>query len=462
MTTPLKLTDEQLVQFLRSRALEPPPGLLGGIVDQAAAAPQTRRWFGLRLEPMPPRGMSGRSLAILFAAVALLVVSLTGALIVGSGLLPSPAPEPPEGSGDWTGPVRTEGGEVVLQPLIHSTTTGLWTGSDPNDSTPGWVDVVSVGVPDPAESSQPHWYITLAAPPPQAADLEPSETLAYGLVFETTGDSVADFEIGIENAAFQSNDFRVWVTNLATGVTSEQVGPPYGVPVEFSHPNESGGTEMVFTFLGGTSPPGLVAETTRFYAWASSTVGGEVVAWDYAPDTAWLTLACTDAQPQQCEGEPSASQLPRLGMPGTVAAAAGDYGFERGPGSSVWMHNVGGFGEVQMLFALEDDCFASGENPEPTPVTVAGFDGLQVEPYVDESLSLFDHPSTPEDDVEAISAYQLAIDGRTLCVYLGWSAATPPEQLDSARQVLETIRGQSLERGAFRINFTLPQGWDTG
>jgi hypothetical protein len=459
MTTPLKLTDEQLVQFLRSRAIEPPPGLLGGIVDQAAAASQTRRWFGLRLEPMPPRGMSGRSLAILFAAVALLVVSLTGALIVGSGLLPSPAPEPPEGSGDWTGPVRTEGGEVILQPLVQSTTTGLWSGSDPNDATPGWVDVISVGVPDPALSS-PHWYITLAARPPQAADLEPSETLAYGLVFETTGDSVADFEIGIENAAFQSDDFRVWVTNLATGVTSEQVGPPYGFPVEFSHPGEPGasGSDLYFTFLSGTpAAAAITAETARFYAWASSTVDGEVVAWDYAPDTAWLSPLCTEALAQQCAGEPSASQLPALPMPAMGGALpAGDYGWYGAPGSTGWMHNVVGSGVVQMQFILKDDCF-NGGGPEPSPVTVAGFDGLQVEPYTDA-------PGSPSRgrDIEGISAYQLAIDGRTLCVYLVWNAATPPAQLDSARQVLETIRGQSLERGGFRINFTLPQGWDTG
>jgi hypothetical protein len=46
---------------------------------------------------------------------------------------------------------------------------------------------------------------------------------------------------------------------------------------------------MAFTFLGNSGPADLDPETVRFYAWASATSGGEVFAWDYAPDTGWMT-----------------------------------------------------------------------------------------------------------------------------------------------------------------------------
>ena len=37
-------------------------------------------------------------------------------------------------------------------------------------------------------------------------------------------------------------------------------------------------------------PRDLDAASMRWYAWASATIAGEVVAWDYAPDTAWVGL----------------------------------------------------------------------------------------------------------------------------------------------------------------------------
>jgi len=45
---------------------------------------------------------------------------------------------------------------------------------------------------------------------------------------------------------------------------------------------------MLFTFLPGSTPPGVAGGAASFFAWASVTEGDEVVAWDYAPDAAWL------------------------------------------------------------------------------------------------------------------------------------------------------------------------------
>lgn len=132
----------------------------------------------------------------------------------------------------------------------------------------------------------------LAGRPPRAADLARARRfLAYGLVFETTGDGVADYAVGISNDAPRAGDLRVWVTDIAAGQTREQIGGPYGFPVEFSYPDEQDlgmVPTMVFTFLGDSAPRGLT-EASRFYAWTSVTDGGMVVGWDYAPDTGWLS-----------------------------------------------------------------------------------------------------------------------------------------------------------------------------
>jgi hypothetical protein len=135
----------------------------------------------------------------------------------------------------------------------------------------------------------------LAGAPPHAATLDPSHTvISYGLAFETTGDDVPDYVVGISNDASPSGGYRVWVTDLASGVTDEQIGPPYGYPIEFAHPDEASSEDphgrpqtMMFTFLTGSAPPGINAGT-RFYAWASVEEDDEVVAWDYAPDGGWV------------------------------------------------------------------------------------------------------------------------------------------------------------------------------
>ena len=225
--------------------------------------------------------------------VGLLLAALVGTSLVAGAFLRERSKEqsvvrqPPCGSDApnagvaWTGRVRTD---LADMPLIDART-------DPRDTAFEGVDIVSVGEHD---ASQPHWSIVLAGFPPSAASLDPAETvIEYGLVFETTGDDVADFVVGINNDAPRRGDFRVWVTNLATGATQEKIGAPYGYPVEFSHPDERVGDSgdaavMLFTFLRGTGDFAL-RSGVRYYAWASVACGVDVLAWDYAPDFGWLT-----------------------------------------------------------------------------------------------------------------------------------------------------------------------------
>jgi hypothetical protein len=239
-------------------------------------------------------------------------ILIAACLTACGGPAPStPASREPAASGSrgavgplaWTGPVRTDPEAAEVHVMELSEDTGERARRDAQDAALSYADITNLGL---STEGQIHWRIELAGKPPAAARIDRAEmVIAYGLVLETNGDGVADYVVGIDNDAPRRGDFRVWVTDLATGATDEQLGPPYGFPVEFSHPDEHrpgdlpSTAQMVFTFLPGSSPPGVAGGTVRFYAWASVTEGGEVVAWDYAPDAAWLgsepaeELGCT-------------------------------------------------------------------------------------------------------------------------------------------------------------------------
>ena len=161
---------------------------------------------------------------------------------------------------------------------------GRW--DDPVDAPVEWVDIRRVRL---YNADRPHWAIELKKDPPRAKGLEPGRLIAYGLVLDTNGDGEADYVMGLDNDAPEQGDFHVWVTDLATGEVEEQVGPPYGFPLEFGHPDEPDMSGGVFlTFLPGSAPPDVTA-AVRFYAWAGEFRDGKIVASDYAPDTGWAT-----------------------------------------------------------------------------------------------------------------------------------------------------------------------------
>jgi hypothetical protein len=194
-----------------------------------------------------------------------------------------------------TGPA--DSGEPVLPAPVRAPSDivhdigGGWD-DEPLDASEPWADIKLVQY---LSEGQPHWYIVLEGPPPpDPADREDGVLIAYGLVLDTTGDGAADYVIGIDDDAPEQGDLHVWVTDLATGATDEQIGPPYGYPIEFFHPSEAQppgidrSSTMIFTFLAGSTPAGLDPPTVRFYAWTSATRDGAVFASDYAPDIGWL------------------------------------------------------------------------------------------------------------------------------------------------------------------------------
>ena len=166
--------------------------------------------------PLAVRGPLTSSRLVLLALVALLAVALTWRPILVRGRAEhGPAPQAdrrgPAGSrtrprcrcGEWH--------EARMQPDIGR--------------CGGRADRLARHHVDPDVVHKPgHWTFALAAPPPEAETLDATQTLiSYGLVFETTGDGRADYVVGISNDAPVRGDFRVWVTDLASGETREQV-----------------------------------------------------------------------------------------------------------------------------------------------------------------------------------------------------------------------------------------------
>jgi hypothetical protein len=166
------------------------------------------------------------------------------------------------------------------------------------------------------------------------------------------------------------------------------------------------------------------------------------------------------APPGSAAASPAtAPSLPQLGLPGARANVhAGEYGWQTGAPQS-GMHSVvpdgDSFREVAMFFASGPDCLRQGER-DATPVRIAGFDGVFVEPY--EPAMAFGSA----DGDEITRAYALAVEDRTLCVYVTRHPTTTDADLRAVRDILETIKAQPIGEQAIRITFTLPAGWDTG
>ena len=202
---------------------------------------------------------------------------------------------------EWTGPVRAVEGAPLILPMAAAAPRAEspagpiellgWDEESP-DAAPPWIDVTGVRF---TPGNLLTWYVDLETFPPRTNLLDRDETLiSYGLVVDADEDGVADYELGMSNDAPTAGELRLWITNLTTGETEEHVGRPNGRPFENWHPDErmsdAEGRQPRFTLLA-SHLPGVRGATVRFYAWSSVTNGAEVGAWDYAPDTGWLTAA---------------------------------------------------------------------------------------------------------------------------------------------------------------------------
>jgi hypothetical protein len=200
----------------------------------------------------------------------------------------SPSAEPSPSA--WSGPLRPG----VSLPWVTHRVTGpgddvsqVW--SDGRDTAFAGVDIEQLTA---GGSRRLEWRLKLSAQPPGPAALDPAHrVIEFGLVVDADGDRVADCQIGINNDAPRRGDYRVWVKNLRTGVADEQLGPPNGWAIDFATPSADNLQSMVFFFLGPTPAPcDRFQASAGFYAWSAVRDEGQVTAWDFAPDAAWLRM----------------------------------------------------------------------------------------------------------------------------------------------------------------------------
>jgi hypothetical protein len=92
--------------------------------------------------------------------------------------------------------------------------------------------------------------------------------------------------------------------------------------------------------------------------------------------------------------------------------------------------------------------FSSAPNPDGAAVTVAGYPGTYEEVI--------------DTDGSRSESWYAEIGGRTLFITMQAEPNTTAAQLAEAHAIIESIRYEPTETGAFRLTFTLPFGWDSG
>jgi hypothetical protein len=277
------------------------------------------RWLGFTFDR--------RAWAVVLA-LGLLVALLGGALLVGARLVPptlvetdapvrpgpnqpafvAPSAKPtvrptptvrplvwsPASLGeDWPAPVRLEPAEGAA--IVHNLAI------DPNgpsvrypdpagdvDASVPWIDIRELSI----YGSWTTLFIVLEANVTPVVD--PTEQwIAYGVVWDTDRDGVADLRFGGDNSG-STDARRVWITELHSGRTAVNPGGGffdetfYDKFFEVDGPSENwGGARLKFG--GDTTGGGIVGGMhSPFYAWAALIQDGRVVATDYAPDAGWL------------------------------------------------------------------------------------------------------------------------------------------------------------------------------
>jgi hypothetical protein len=222
---------------------------------------------------------------------------------VGPSASPSPTPRPllwtPASlEEDWPAPVRLEpaGGVAIIHRLAIDPNGPPVTYPDPAgdvDASVPWIDIRELLI----SGSRTTMFIVLEANVPPVVD-PTKQWIAYGVVWDTNRDGVADLRFGGDNAG-PTDARRVWITELHSGRTVVNPGGGYFeetfydkffelfLPIDYWH-----GARL--TFGGETAGPGpegggiIGGLHSPFYAWASVIVDGRVAATDYAPDAGWL------------------------------------------------------------------------------------------------------------------------------------------------------------------------------
>lgn len=188
----------------------------------------------------------------------------------------SPSPTPSVAPTEWPGVIRPGTSWPVVSDQRLGPPGDPWRGRiDPQDSAVGEVDIrVVAGV------ERARWKLELRTGRPLETIPRSSDRIVeYGVVVDTDGDRVGDCQLAMTTD-------RISLKNLRSGVTEEKVGAA-GYPFDTA---EDDLPSVSLFFLNGVwqepcEPP---RGPIRWYAYASLTENGQVTAWDFAPDAAWL------------------------------------------------------------------------------------------------------------------------------------------------------------------------------
>jgi hypothetical protein len=270
------------------------------------------------------------AVAVLALVVGIGVVQLRPSTnYVGSDPSPSPSPSPlvwtPASiEQDWPAPVREE---PVGDPVVIQAADGyLDPQGDIESPDMPWIDILRV------QAFDHQTRVDLGGGLPSGLVAPGDSWIAYGLVFDTDLDGVADVRLGMDRVpaeltpwgggrATGDTTVRAWRTDLRTGVT--EFGNAISSVCDCLYP-EVPAEDWLVEVLGAsvTPPPETVTYSPvakfspynegsavgfgklpgPFYAWASMIQDGRVVATDYTPDTGWLVPTV--------EPEPSGSPSP--------------------------------------------------------------------------------------------------------------------------------------------------------
>jgi hypothetical protein len=234
------------------------------------------------------------AVAVLALAVGIGVLQLRPSTDqIGAAPSPSPSPSPlvwtPASiEEDWPEPVREEPvGDPVVIPIADGYLDPRGDIASPDMP---WIDILRVQTGNTGARVYP------GAGVPSGLVVPSGPWIAYGLVFDTDLDGVADVRLGIDILPAELTPWgggrapgdiiaRAWRTDLRTGVT--EYGHA-GVSVLDGGLGDEGRPVVKLYPYNDGSADGYGKLPGRFYAWASVIQDGRVVATDYAPDTGWL------------------------------------------------------------------------------------------------------------------------------------------------------------------------------
>lgn len=238
----------------------------------------------------------GNGALVGLAAAAAVVAMIVGPALVSDDNTNSQPPppldqtteptEPTTEGAEWPGAVRSGALPVVSDRQFGPDSDPWRAWSDPHDSEVGQVDIRLLA----------GWGLQLREDSQLETWLEDEGRIVeYGIVMDTDGDLVADCQLALNTNTPAPGDvvFRMVLTNLDTGESDNRANGSYGYPFEFGFPENSRpftkGASLYLEFLGEWQEPcAPPTDRLRWYAYASLTVDGQVTAWDFAPDEAWL------------------------------------------------------------------------------------------------------------------------------------------------------------------------------